>query len=45
MSLWNQGIKLYPVLIECITCSNLQLRVLLKETLEQFSDLIEGSYQ
>ncbi len=38
--LWDQVIRLYPVLIECVTCSNLQVRQALKESLAQFSDLI-----
>ena len=37
---WQQVVKLYPALVQCVTCSSVEVRTALKEALAQFSDLI-----
>lgn len=44
-SIWSRVSRLYPVLVECVTCHNMEVRVALKETLGQFTDLLVGSTQ
>jgi hypothetical protein len=37
---WQQVSKLYPALVQCVTCNSSEVRTALREVLAQFSDLI-----
>lgn len=39
-SLWPQVCLLYPVLVDCVTCTSADVRVALKDTLAEFVDII-----
>ena len=42
-SIWHHVTLLYPALVQCITCTSLDVRQALKEALFQFTDLMQLS--
>ena len=38
--IWQHVARLYPALVQCVTCSSVEVRTALREALLQFSDLI-----
>ncbi|XP_078594586.1 protein MON2 homolog isoform X1 [Branchiostoma floridae x Branchiostoma japonicum] len=40
MAVWDQAIRLYPALVECVTSSSPQLSEALRETLHLYADLL-----
>lgn len=39
-TIWQHVAKLYPALVQCVTCSSNDVRTALREALLQFSELI-----
>lgn len=39
-NMWNNVIEMYPVILDCVTCSSEQVRHSLKEALIEFQDLL-----
>ena len=44
-SLWKQVSLLYPVLVDCVTCTSLEVRVALKNTLTEFGDMLSSNIE
>ena len=42
-SLWQRVCQLYPVLVDCVTCSSSEIRVELRTVLAEFGDIIAAA--
>ena len=41
--MWHSVTKLFPALVQCVTCKSPEIRQALKDALSQFTDLLQPS--